>query len=102
MSGKIQKLCRECGKEYTGYPVSRFCKDHKDARKRKQVIEDITIDNQIFKHSFKKSTEVLFVCALEGCEGQFNVRIIPGIEIYPKYCEKHRVPFKRVIKKELV
>lgn len=94
------KICQEpgCGVEEYMHPIQKYCKLHKDIRMRvrkKKKHEAIDVKNMIFKHEFIGVTKVEFICYLDGCKNKFINNIYPKQYIYPKYCEEHRVEFKR-------
>jgi hypothetical protein len=94
------KLCKEpgCGKEFWGHPIAKYCELHRNLRNRvrkRRQYKDVSEDNMIFKHRFSETTIVEFPCALKGCSRKFMLKIYPKLTVYPKYCEEHRVEFKR-------
>ena len=96
----------KCGKEYWGHPISKYCeacreakigillsRDRKKERKKIQVHES---NNREFKHMYAYPTDVLFTCALDGCQNEFLVKVLPKLFVYPNYCQDHRSAFRRV------
>jgi hypothetical protein len=51
--------------------------------------------NSIILHNYQVSVEKQLCCALEGCNKEFNIALIPGQILYPKYCAHHRTPHRR-------
>ena len=101
----VSKICYEvgCEKEYFGHRITKYCEFHRNPRnraKKASIKTDVTIDNQIFLHNFVESADIVFTCALEGCLEEFEIRVIPKINIYPKYCENHRSQYRRTLKEE--
>ena len=97
---KTLKYCdyMECGKEFFGRPIQKYCDFHTDPHHRKRIRhrhEGPAIKNQIFMHHFKDKTKIEFECALEGCGKDFEVDVYPKLYVYPKYCEHHRNEFQR-------
>ena len=102
-----QKICKEpgCGKEYYGHAISKYCGVHSDARNRvrkKRTFIDPSVDNLIFNHHFHEVTNVEFRCPVSGCGNEYMVRVFPKQFIYPKYCEKHRSSYKRIITQKVL
>ena len=67
------KTCKECGKEYWGHPISKYCEVHRIAslrKRKKREYENPNIKNQTFKHLFHETTDVEFPCQVPGC-GKF-------------------------------
>lgn len=88
----------DCGKEFYGRPVQKYCEFHTDPHNRKRIrlkSEGPAIKNQLFFHNFHNSIITNFVCALDGCSEIFQVKVYPKQHIYPKYCEKHRTEYQR-------
>lgn len=96
-SSKKLKICKECGVEYWGHVISKYCEVHMDPKNRKRARRRVYVDvnNQVFNHSFREVTEVIFHCDLETCKKPFKIRVFPKQFVYPKYCEEHRNDFKR-------
>lgn len=98
---KKLKICKECNKEYWGHPISKYCDVHQDPHNRKRKRQpnawkpSPSVENQIFDHSFITSTDVEFTCALSGCTNKFTVKLLPRLNIYPKFCTTHRQEFRR-------
>ncbi|GEM_PF-1475911 len=59
------------------------------------LIDRVTLHNQIILHNFKQSVERSVGCQLIGCCHNFPLTIIPNQILYPKYCEEHRSEFRR-------
>lgn len=100
---EVEKCCKECGKKYTGHSITKYCEYHRNPKNRKKNIipkKDVKDDNQIINHKFKESVQTEFTCKFEGCEEKIQIKLIPKIFIYPKYCEKHRTPYKRELYKK--
>ena len=98
---RMVKYCQyqNCGKEFIGIPIQKYCEIHLDPHNRKRIrpiCESPGVKNRIFKHFFSHGTLVEFICNLEGCGKKFLVEIIPKQFIYPKYCETHRSEFRRI------
>ena len=85
-----------CNKEFYGYCVQKYCDVHrKIIHKKKRPVYNPLVDNQriLLKGSLVQERE--FICALPGCNNTFRIKVYPKIEIYPKYCEKHRNIYRR-------
>ena len=94
------KICQEpgCGAEYFGHVISKYCKIHSDVKNRKRKRKgptDPSILNMVFEHHFEEVTLLEFPCAVPGCKNTFKLYVYPKQKIYPKYCEEHRITFKR-------
>lgn len=84
---------------------AKYCQEHRkrkyrkviDADKIKERKEATKIDddspNQIINHNFIEGTSVFLKC--KACGEEFEVRMFPHLNIYPKYCPDHRNEFKR-------
>jgi len=86
-----------CGKTFVGYPNSKYCKYHRNAKHRevakKEIILDITTFK--FKHTYETPTEIIRHCDLEGCDNEYKMTLYPEQVEYARYCEHHRNPYKR-------
>jgi len=94
------KICHEpgCGKEFWGHPIAKYCELHNDPKKRvrrRRRVTNIRDENMVFEHRFSEVTSVEFPCALKGCCKKFIVKVFPKQYVYPKYCEEHRVIYRR-------
>jgi hypothetical protein len=97
-----QKICQEpgCGKEYVGHVISKFCNFHSDIRnrrRRKRNALDPTVENQTIKHENSQVMLYRFICGLDGCSKEFEVKVFPKQFVYPKFCEEHRSYHRRQI-----
>ena len=95
---KKLKICLECGKEFWGHPIAKYCEFHRDIKnrkRRKKVYEAVDIRNQVFQHDFHEPKDIEFNCQLPGCIDKFMVKVFPKQYVYPKFCDKHRSQFKR-------
>lgn len=97
---KTTKYCKymNCGKEFLGTPVQKYCDFHTDPHHRKRIRpkpEKPAVKNQIFMHHFNNTIKVEFDCALNGCGKHFCVDVNPKQYVYPKYCENHRNEYRR-------
>jgi len=93
------KLCKECGKEFFGFGPAKYCEVHSNPRlrkKKRREFEDPSVRNTVFHHKFIVPTDIEFHCALKGCNKPFIVKVYPKQTVYPKYCEEHKVEFKRI------
>ncbi len=98
---KVFRYCQYagCEREFRGRPMQKYCEFHMDPHNRKRIRpkpENPAVKNRIFLHNFQDVTQVEFICALDGCNNKFSVKLYPRQSIYPKYCEKHRSEFQRV------
>ena len=95
---KINNLfCKFCGKKFEGFHNGKYCQDHKSAKsrgivKKKKIFHNT---NMIIKYNGFDLKEESRKCSLDGCKKEYNITLIPGQSIYPKYCEQHRSNFKR-------
>lgn len=60
-----------------------------------QLLERVTLHNQILVHNFKHAVERACECRLIGCAQTFPITLIPNQALYPKYCQDHRTEFRR-------
>jgi len=94
-----------CKEYFMGTGKSKYCNEHRkrkyrkiiDAEKiaRQKAEEEARNPNQIIHHEFTDSTKMKIRCALDGCENEFTIKVIPKVYVYPKYCKEHRNAFKR-------
>lgn len=98
-----------CNETFYGTGASRFCLEHRDKkyrkiidqsnviRKSKNTVLKKKIDNanQVIKHSFYETQTLNMKCNLEGCDNEFQIDVIQGIHVYPKYCHCHRNQYQR-------
>jgi len=96
-----------CNKIFYGSGKSKYCIAHRDRKfvsiitkhnnknKVKEKIKDS--DNQYIEHQYNKEQPITFKCALEGCDNNFEVNLIPEQKIYPKYCSYHRNKYRRLL-----
>jgi len=87
-----------CTRFYAGTGFSKYCLEHRKREYHKPV-KKIRIDNinMCYDHNDIKSTDLELTCSLKGCKNIYKVKILPGVHIYPKYCELHRNAHKREI-----
>lgn len=91
-----------CKVKFKGRGKTKYCDEHRKQKykkilyqpKKKKSLGDA---NQKIKHKFTESTDTIRTCALEGCEREYKLRLIPNQEVYPKYCPEHRNEWKREI-----
>lgn len=106
MPTKIKQcLFPGCGVEFEGIGASKYCNEHRKPEYRK-ILNDVKsasladipdldqpqLSNQIIIHSHTTATQASATCL---CGEKFEVTLYPSIDIYPKYCPKHRNPFQR-------
>jgi hypothetical protein len=104
---KKEKQCQfpGCTTTFMGIGAARYCEEHKTPEARK-IMNEIRAkereqsaakdrpnnSNKIIKHNYSVATTVTEKCI---CGKEYEVTLFPGVEIYPKYCEEHRNPFRR-------
>lgn len=94
-----------CKKSFKGTGKSRYCPEHRKRKYRKIIDagkkeaklaeEEIKNPNQTLKHQYTDSIIVSMKCKLEGCNNNFDIKVIPNIFVYPKFCPDHRNEYKR-------
>jgi ribosomal protein L32 len=92
------KVCQECGKEFWGHPIAKYCELHRDIKQRqkqKKDIESIESKNMVFRHNYTDVLELEFLCCVEGCNETFTVSVFPKQFVYPRFCNAHRNDFRR-------
>lgn len=94
------RICKEpgCGIEFLGNPIAKYCETHRDIkarhrRKRKHYDDGSNVPVEMQKVA--ESVEIMYPCALEGCDNSFRFTILPKMKFRPKFCEEHRNTFKR-------
>ncbi|HSQ41182.1 MAG TPA: hypothetical protein VLM37_02750 [Fibrobacteraceae bacterium] len=58
-------------------------------------VRNLTRNNRLIPHNFQHVVSRRERCALENCGRIFEIELIPGQVLYPKYCERHRSEFQR-------
>ena len=92
------KVCQECGKEFWGHPIAKYCELHRDIKQRqkqKKDVESIESKNMVFRHNYVDVVEASFKCCLDGCDSLFRISIFPKQLVYPRFCDAHRNDFRR-------
>jgi len=59
------------------------------------LVERVLADNQIIPHNFLIEVVRKVSCAHPGCTEPFEVRLVPGQIVYPKWCDFHRPAHRR-------
>lgn len=59
--------------------------------------ERLLVHNKVIKHNFRYNAMRLEQCSLEGCGANYEITLVPRQILYPKYCEKHRSEYQRVL-----
>ncbi len=108
---KTPRFCvyPDCNVEFWGVGKAKYCDEHKKFKYRKFIYgipdEETMVFNSdgsrvkkgslnfYWKHTKLRSEVVAIPC--DCCGEEFNIEVIPGHYIYPKYCESHRNEFKR-------
>ena len=84
---------------------ARYCTKHRQ-RKYRKLIDAVKIaakkaeeearnPNQTIKHNYTSPICIMMKCKLDGCNKEFEVKILPNVFVYPKFCENHRNSWKR-------
>lgn len=96
------KICQfpDCKKKFLGRGKTKYCEEHRKQKYKKflyqrPISNGVGEANIIIKHKHVKATTVCRTCALDGCDNEYDITLIPNQIIYPKYCIKHRNKFKR-------
>lgn len=58
-------------------------------------LRHIRAENQIVTHNYQTPQKQKHTCALEGCQVEFELTLLPNQWVYPKYCQQHRSAFRR-------
>lgn len=88
----------ECGIEFLGHPISKFCPAHNSRSRQNIKIKkktSVTENNRIIDHECKDITSIILECSLKGCREKYEIEICPKQYIYPKFCPEHRNKYKR-------
>ena len=101
----FEKQCQfpECTNIYRGVGASKYCEEHQKQQYKKELLKmkDVELkkehqenakSNVIIDHSYTKATMIKSECP---CGRKFDVQLIPGVYIYPKYCMEHRNIYRR-------
>lgn len=99
---KTEKICKNCQKTFLGIYNRKYCNDCqtssiyvKQHKKAKKLEKTVDVNNRVIHHVSCECKNVEFNC---GCCGEpFTVRMLPRVYTYPKFCNKHRNPWKREI-----
>ena len=105
---KKEKVCRfpGCKEKFMGVGAAKYCEEHRKPEYRKFInmikreqeeaemteVEKGEKSNQIIKHDESISTMQTRTCP---CGKEFKIKLYPNIDIYPKFCEEHRNPYRR-------
>jgi len=102
---KKPKTCKYpgCNAEFMGIGAAKYCEEHRKPEYRKKLndiknknkAEDMTRpqdSNIIINHSYAHSTVITRTCL---CGAEYEITLFPNVDIYPKFCEKHRNPYQR-------
>jgi len=95
----VKKCCSydNCGVEYFGLKVSKYCEKHKLYKNR--IIIPKKYDQGVKK--IKKGSKVVetleLKCELKGCNNYYKIMYNPLLFKYPKYCELHRNEYRRYL-----
>lgn len=77
----------------------KYCHEHRKQKYHKQLYKKTgqTIEsiNQRIESKSVYTEVVTHICALDGCNNQFTIKVFPNQTIYPKYCELHRNEHRR-------
>ena len=102
-----EKLCAYPGCEviFFGTGKSKYCPEHRQKKYRavldKHIIEERERrrieenPNQAIKHSYIDAQTLKLVCDVPECCNEFEIKIIKGVYVYPKYCPEHRNEHRR-------
>lgn len=92
------KKCLECGIEFKGHIISKYCDKHRKEINRIKIVKKILKKedtNIVIKHEKHEITKMVLNCAL--CHNEYEIELIPQQYIYPKFCNEHRNEYKRKI-----
>ena len=94
-----------CTTIFYGTGKSLYCLEHRKPKYRKIIdrekiqakIDHIreNTSNQNINHKYIETQTIVMKCELEGCNEEFEVKILPNIYVYPKYCKEHRNEYRR-------
>lgn len=106
-----EKTCAfpDCTETFFSTACSRYCPEHRKKEYRKQIEasgctrkskntmlrKTIENSNQTITHTFFENHTISVKCGLDGCSNQFNIELIAGNNVYPKYCSEHTNQYKR-------
>jgi hypothetical protein len=51
--------------------------------------------NLVLPHNYRTPQNMERVCGHPGCENKYTFTLIPHQLVYPKFCPKHRSPWRR-------
>ncbi len=92
------KICQECGREFWGHPIAKYCELHRDIKQRakhKKEFERVEVKNMVFTHNYTEVLDLEFCCCLPGCNTKFLIKVYPKQFVYPRFCPEHRNDFRR-------
>jgi hypothetical protein len=105
---KKEKTCKfpDCTEKFMGVGAAKYCKEHRKPFYRKVInmirreeeqrevseFEKGEKSNQIIIHEETIAKSENRYCP---CGKEFEIKLYPNIEVYPKFCEEHRNPFRR-------
>jgi hypothetical protein len=96
---KLKKCSyKGCDVTFYGRGVTKYCPEHRKQEYKSKLYHDVdTIIslNQIIEHKTVLCPTKTCKCGLEGCYNTFEIKLLPRVTIYPKFCEEHRNEYKR-------
>ena len=101
---KMVKRCKypNCGEIIMGYGQRKYCHEHSKDEYKKELYHDkyrkqesviFDIENQRIDHKFFEVVTRIYKC--ECCGEKFEIKILPRVYVYPKFCEEHRNEWRR-------
>ncbi len=62
---------------------------------RSALVRRVAENNRIWLHNYKAPMAKSLACALTGCAARFDITLVPGQVVYPKFCPEHRSLHRR-------
>ena len=61
----------------------------------RRPLDRVEAGNRIVLHNFTGPVRQKLTCSLPSCGAEFEVVLVPGQIVYPKWCPCHRTPHRR-------
>jgi hypothetical protein len=89
----------ECFIVFYGRGKSKYCPEHrkKEYKSKKYIIKNPENTNQIIPHNDIYCHTKICKCAVDGCNNTFEIKLVPRVYTYPKFCPDHRNEYKRLL-----
>lgn len=87
-----------CMDEFEAKGKTKYCREHQKQEYKKilyQRFESSGIGEANMLIDDAVEPNIVRMCDVKGCDNTYEIEIIPGQQIYSKYCSEHRNRYKR-------